>query len=95
MQQRVSSVRRAPPRTQPAGGSGQGTAPVARRRRASTPARIFYLLRWTYHFITPLGMLIILWGVYEAGFGDKDIAWPLIVGGGIFTYCANYFNKAR
>ncbi|OYT43043.1 hypothetical protein B6U90_07325 [Thermoplasmatales archaeon ex4484_6] len=91
MQQRVrAGVRRAAPRqtTGPA-------APATPKRRVSKAARIFYLMRWTYHFITPIGMIIILWGVVEAQTGKVEVAWPLIIGGGLFTYLANYFNKAR
>ena len=52
-------------------------------------------MRWTYHFITPIGMAIILWGVIEAATGKPEVGFSLIVGGGLFTYLANYFNKAR
>lgn len=93
MQQRVQSgIRRAAPRqTPPPSPKGAPTA----RKRVSLAARIFYLMRWTYHFITPIGMFIILWGVWEAAFGKPDVAWPLIAGGAAFTFLANYFNKAR
>lgn len=91
MQQSVRpTARRAPPRT-----TGAKAPPSPTRRRVSTPARIFYLLRWGYHFVTPVGMAIIIWGIVEASKGNPDKAWPLIVGGGIFTYMANYFNKSR
>jgi hypothetical protein len=40
-------------------------------------------------------MAIIIWGIFEAQFGKPEVAWPIIVGGGLFTYLANYFNKAR
>lgn len=92
MQQRVSSgVRRAAPRPSTSGPK----APPTPKRRISKAARIFYLMRWAYHFVTPVGMFIILWGVYEAQFGKPEVAWPVIVGGALFTYLANYFNKAR
>lgn len=90
MQQRVSTIRRAPPRT-----SATKAPPSPTRKRVSTAARIFYLLRWAYHFLTPVGMVIIIWGVIEAQSGKPEVAWPIIVGGGLFTYLANYFNKAR
>jgi hypothetical protein len=65
------------------------------RKKVTLPARIFYLMRWTYHFITPIGMLIILWGVWEAATGKPEVAWPIVAGGAAFTFLANYFNKAR
>ncbi len=93
LQQRVSAgVRRAAPRN--TGVSGP-KAPPTPKRRVSTAARIFYLMRWAYHFVTPIGMIIILWGVYEAQNGKPEVAWPIIIGGALFTYLANYFNKAR
>jgi hypothetical protein len=52
-------------------------------------------MRWAYHFITPVGMIIILWGIFEAQNGKPQVAWPIIIGGALFTYLANYFNKAR
>jgi len=72
-------------------------APQApKKKTVSIAARVFYFMRWAYHFITPLGMIIMLWGIVEAGLNDNfERAWPLIVGGALFTYCANYFNKAR
>lgn len=91
MQQRVSS---APRRAAPRKTTGV-TAPAAPRRKVTLPAKIFYLMRWTYHFITPIGMAIILWGVIEAATGKPEIGFSLIIGGGLFTYLANYFNKAR
>lgn len=93
MQERVrSGVRRAPPRTT---AKASVKAPPVPRRKISTAARVFYLMRWSYHFVTPVGMAVILWGIYEAQFGDPDVAWPIIIGGALFTYLANYFNKAR
>jgi hypothetical protein len=93
MQQRVqSNIRRAAPRqTQPPSAKGAPTA----RKKVSLAARIFYLMRWTYHFITPIGMFVILWGIFEAATGKPDVAWPIIAGGAAFTFLANYFNKAR
>jgi len=92
LQQRVKAgVRRATPRNT---GPAAPPAPPT-KRRVSKAARVFYLMRWAYHFITPVGMLMIVWGVIEAQTGKPEIAWPLIVGGGLFTYLANYFNKAR
>ncbi|MGA1792859.1 MAG: hypothetical protein ACMUHM_02815 [Thermoplasmatota archaeon] len=94
MQQRVNTgVRRAPPRTTTQTSVKAPPSPV--KRKVSTAARIFYLMRWTYHFITPFGMVIILWGIYESQFGKPEIGWPIIIGGALFTYLANYFNKAR
>ena len=94
MQQRVNTgVRRAPPRTTTQTSVKAPPSPV--KRKVSTAARIFYLMRWTYHFITPIGMIIILWGIYEAQFGKPEVGWPIIIGGALFTYLANYFNKAR
>ena len=91
MQQKVSSApRRAAPRK-----SAAVSAPTAPRRKVTLPAKIFYLMRWTYHFITPIGMGIILWGVIESATGDPDRGLPIIIGGALFTYLANYFNKAR
>ncbi len=94
MQQRVQSgIRRAAPRqTVPPSPKG---GPTTARKKVSLAARIFYLMRWTYHFITPIGMFVILWGIYEAATGKPDVAWPIIAGGAAFTFLANYFNKAR
>ena len=92
MQERVRSVRRAPPRQT---AKASVSAPPVPRRKISTAARVFYLMRWTYHFITPVGMAIIVWGIIEAQYGKPSVAWPIIAGGAAFTYLANYFNKAR
>ena len=91
MQQSVSSRSSRPARRRASG----PRAPPRPKRRISTPARIFYLMRWTYHFITPVGMVIILWGVIEAATGKPEVGGVLIGGGAAFTYLANYFNKAR
>lgn len=94
MQQRINpGMRRAPPRTTIQTSVKAPPSPV--KKKVSTAAKIFYLMRWAYHFITPIGMLIILWGIYEAQFGKPEVAWPIVIGGGLFTYLANYFNKAR
>ncbi len=95
MQQRVNTggVRRAPPR-QTSKASVKAPPSIA-RRKVSTAAKVFYLMRWSYHFITPIGLALIIWGIFEAQFGKPEVAWPIIVGGGLFTYLANYFNKAR
>ncbi|MDG6223993.1 MAG: hypothetical protein QCI82_00605 [Candidatus Thermoplasmatota archaeon] len=90
MQQRVATGERRASR--PTGGAH---APAAPRKRVSTAARIFYLMRWTYHFITPLGMIGIVWGILEAANGDPTRAGLIIGGSAAFTYLANYFNKAR
>ncbi|MEA3559970.1 MAG: hypothetical protein U9R75_12020 [Candidatus Thermoplasmatota archaeon] len=93
MQERVrSGVRRAPPRHT---AKASVKAPPVPRRKISTAARMFYLMRWGYHFVTPIGMIIIIWGIIEAQYGRPEVAWPIIIGGGLFTYLANYFNKAR
>lgn len=92
MQQKVrAGVRRATPRPS----SGPAAPPTPTKRKVSKAARVFYLMRWAYHFVTPFGMLVIAWGIIEAQTGKPEVAWPLIVGGGLFTYLANYFNKAR
>jgi hypothetical protein len=91
LQQSVSTPRR---RTAARRATGP-RAPPTPKRRISTAAKIFYLMRWTYHFITPIGMVIIIWGVIEAATGDPSVGWPIIAGGAAFTYLANYFNKAR
>ena len=91
MQQKVrAGVRRAGPR--PTTGP---VAPPTPKRKVSKAARVFYLMRWGYHFLTPVGLVIIIWGVIEAQSGKPEIAWPIIIGGALFTYLANYFNKAR
>lgn len=92
MQQRVATGDRRASRPTPAGGTH---APSAPRKKVSAAAKVFYFMRWAYHFITPIGMIGIIWGVLEAANGSVDRAWPIIVGSGIFTFCANYFNKAR
>ncbi len=94
MQQRVSGgIRRAPPRTT-AQTSVKAPPPIT-KRKVSKAAKLFYLMRWTYHFVTPIGMVLILWGVYEAYVGDYREGLSIIAGGAAFTYLANYFNKAR
>jgi hypothetical protein len=91
LQQRVrAGVRRAAPRN-----TGPTAPPTPTKRKVSKAARVFYLMRWAYHFVTPFGMIIIIIGLWEAQYGKPEVAWPLIVGGGLFTYLANYFNKAR
>ncbi len=94
MSQRVvGGVRRSPPRSTPKG--SVKAPPSIGKRRVSTAAKIFYMMRWAYHFITPIGMLLILWGVYETYAGDYREGLSIIAGGAAFTYLANYFNKAR
>jgi hypothetical protein len=93
MQQRVTSLDRRPSRPSPITGS---KAPTTPRKNISTAARLFYLMRWTYHFITPLGMIGIVWGIIDAATGDDPTRAALIIAGSsAFTFLANYFNKAR
>lgn len=93
MQQRVASGERRMNRPAPITGS---KAPATPRKNISTAARLFYLMRWTYHFITPLGMMGIVVGIVDAATGGDPTRAGLIIGGSAaFTFLANYFNKAR
>ena len=93
MQQRVSSGERRPMRPAQIAGS---KAPSTPRKNISTAARLFYLMRWAYHFITPIGMVGIAIGTIDAATGgDPTRAGLIIAGSAAFTFLANYFNKAR